>query len=446
MAANFASNVAEKVMGHGDPSVTPDVANPSIDKSKYADPSGEKMQALAWFGKNDVRMVETFKPKVVDGRDVILKVTGSTICGSDRHLYHGSIIQLQKGDILGHEFMGIVDSVGPAVRGIAVGDRAVASFQIACGDCQFCKQKLSSMCEKTNASTVENMMYGNRTAGMFGYSHFTGGFAGGQAEYVRVPYGDVNLLKIPQGVSDEKALYLSDVLCTSYHCVVDTGVEKGDTVAVWGLGAVGLLACMWAFEKGASRVIGVDNNWRLDYAKSKLPKLELLNFDEAKKGVSVAINEMVPSGVDVALECASGEFVKGYLHTVEMALNLETDTSEIANEMILSVKPFGKCGITGIYAGFTNHFNIGAIMEKGVRFIGNGQAPVHMYWEMILNDYIIPGKIDPLMVMTHRIDISDVAKAYRKFDNQEMGIEKVFVQTKFSSPPSAGAPQLTKID
>jgi threonine dehydrogenase-like Zn-dependent dehydrogenase len=198
-----------------------------------------------------------------------------------------------------------VDSVGSDIHKMKKGDRVVASFQIACGKCRFCKQKISSMCERTNNSSVENAMYGNRTAGMLGYSHFTGGYAGGQAEYVRLPFGDINLLKIPKGVSDEQAIYLSDVLPTSYNCVVDTGVNEGDVVGIWGMGPIGLFAAQWAFIKGAKRVIGIDQNWRLDYAKSKLPKIETINFSQVKS-VKATIDEMAPGGLDVALECAAG--------------------------------------------------------------------------------------------------------------------------------------------
>lgn len=203
--------------------------------------------------------------------------------------------------------MGIVDKVGPSVKRVKSGDRVVASFQIACGQCRFCKQKISSMCERTNNSSVQNALYGHRTAGILGYSHLTGGYAGGQAEYVRLPLGDVNLLKVPDGVSDERALYLSDVLPTSYHCVVDTGVKEGDVVGVWGMGPVGLFVAKWAFLKGASRVIGIDANWRLNYAKSKIPNIETINYKKVKS-VKAAIDELVPGGLDVALECAAGTF------------------------------------------------------------------------------------------------------------------------------------------
>ncbi|KAL8286411.1 hypothetical protein RQP46_004428 [Phenoliferia psychrophenolica] len=401
---------------------TSHAANPSNDPETFADPSGEMMQALTWQGKNKVAMVKAHK---------------------DLHLMHGAIIELEANDILGHEFMGIVESVGQGVTKVKVGDRVVASFNVGCGRCFMCRKKLSSACIKTNSSSLQNAMYGNRTCGMFGYSHFTGGFAGGQAEYVRVPWGDANLLKLPEEIPDEVGLYLSDVLVTSYHCVVDSGVKEGDIVGIWGLGPIGF------------RVIAIDGvKWRLDYGKSKLPQLETLDYNEFKD-VPKRIEELTasdpnsfedsrPPGLDIALECAAGEYAKGILHKIELAVGLETDTSEILNEMIASVIPFGTVGITGVYSGLTNHLNIGAVMEKGVRLIGNGQAPVHMHWEKILTEFLIPKKIDVVeLVVSHRIDISQVAEYYERYNKREEGIMKVFVQTRFSSPPSAGAPKLS---
>lgn len=203
---------------------------------------------------------------------------------------------------------------------------------------------------------LKSIQYGGRTAGMFGYSHFTGGFAGGQAEYVRVPYGDVNLLKLPSSMPDEKGLYLSDVICTSWNCVVDTGVEKGDVVAIWGAGPIGQMCADFAFMNGASRVIMIDSNWRLEFVKSKTPKVELLDYSALPRGTSVTskLKEMVPRGPDVALECVAGEYAKGWAHYFEIMLGMETDTSEIVNEMITSVKSFGRCGITGVYVGFVS--------------------------------------------------------------------------------------------
>ncbi|KAL2004190.1 hypothetical protein VTN02DRAFT_5839 [Thermoascus thermophilus] len=446
MATSRAVGVVEQMIHNpSEATITTDVSNPG--QNDYGDPNGARMKALTWTGKSSVKLVETAKPRIIDSGDVIVKVTGSTICGSDLHLYHGSIIELQKGDILGHEFCGVVESVGPDAKKVKVGDRVVASFQIACGECYYCERKLSSMCERTNASKIANAMYGGRTAGMFGYSHFTGGFAGGQAEYVRVPYGDVNLLHLPDDVPDEKGLYLSDVLCTSWHCVTDTGVKNGDVVAIWGGGPIGQMCAEFSFYHGASRVILIDGGngaWRLDFVKKRCPKLETLDFTKLPKGETVTsmLKKMVRGGPDVALECAAGEYAKGWAHYFETLLGMETDTSELLNEMITSVKCFGRVGVTGVYTGFTNHFNIGALMETGIRLIGNGQAPVHMHWENLLN-LIRQEKIQPLDMVTHRVRLEDMEKVYTLFDKREKGMQKVFVQTKFSAPPSPGAPSLT---
>ena len=354
---------------------------------------------------------------------------------------------MQKGDILGHEFCGRIDGMGSDVKGFNKGDRVVASFQIACGECMYCKKKMSSQCERTNSNTVEYGMYGGNTAGMFGYSHFTGGFAGGQAEYVRVPMGDVNLLKLPDDVPDEKGLYLSDVLCTSWNCVVDTGVKDGDVVAIWGAGPVGMMAAEMSFTNGAKRVIMIDGgagSWRLNLVKSKIPKVEILNFTNLPKGQSVTsmLKEMEHGGPDVALECVAGEYAKSWGHYFEMLTGAETDTSEIINEMITSVKNFGRCGITGVYVGFTNHFNIGSLMERGIRLIGNGQAPVHMYWEKLLQ-MIREGKTDPGIMLTHRCKVDEMDEIYKIFDKRGEGMQKIFVQTRFSDPPAEGTPALT---
>ncbi|KAF2680954.1 GroES-like protein [Lentithecium fluviatile CBS 122367] len=444
MALSQAAFKAEQAIGHGDNATTvQDVTNPGL----FPGAAGEgTMKALAWMGKNKVEMIETARPKIMEPRDVILKITGSTVCGSDLHLLHSSVVELQKGDILGHEFCGIVDEVGDQITALKKGQRVVASFQIACGDCYYCKQKLSSQCEKTNANTLENAMYGGRTAGMFGYSHFTGGFAGGQSEYTRVPYGDVNLLPLPDDVPDELGLYLSDVLATSWHCVVDTGVKKGDVVAIWGAGPIGQMAADFSLINGASRVIMIDHNWRLQYVQEKYPHIETIDFSALGKGESVTskLKEMCNNrGPDVSLECAAGEYAKGWAHYFEIMLGLETDTSEIVNEMISSTRNFGRCGITGVYVGFTNHFNIGSLMERGIRLIGNGQAPVHLYWESLLK-MIQDKQIDPLKMVSHRVRLEDLDKVYYKFENKEDGMQKVFAETKFSAPPCKGSPALTR--
>ncbi|KAJ5044302.1 hypothetical protein NUH16_001103 [Penicillium rubens] len=438
MAMTQAANLVEKALGHGDnATITTDVS--SYD-NEYGVETGEMIQATTWQGKNQVKVVEMPKPRVIDPGDVIVKVTGSTICGSDLHLYHGVIPQLEKGDVLGHECCGVVDSVGPEAKNIKVGERVVVSFPIACGDCKNCRREYYSQCDRTQENTLTNALYGKRTAG---------GFAGGQAEYIRVPYGDVNLLSIPTDVPDEKALYVSDVVATSWHCVVDTGVKKGDVVAIWGAGPIGQMCAQFSFFHGASRVIlidGGDGAWRLDFVKTKAPKVETINFADLPKGESVTsqLQKMVDGGPDVALECAAGEYAKGWAHYFEQMLGMETDTSELLNEMITAVRPFGHVGVTGVYAGFTNHFNIGALMQTGVHLMGNGQAPVQKYWKHLMH-LIQANDINPLDMVTHRVRLEDMEKLYAIFNKREMGMQKVFVQTKHSAPPTDGTPQLTEL-
>ncbi|KAL4799289.1 chaperonin 10-like protein [Aspergillus venezuelensis] len=449
MATTQAANLVEKAVGHGGTAtVHTDISN--YNQNEAGVETGEKITASIWNGKGDVESVQMAKPRVVDAGDVVVRVTGSTVCGSDLHLYHGVIPQLQKGDVLGHECCGVVESVGPNVTDRKPGQRVVVSFPIACGTCKRCKAQLYSQCENTNDNSITNAMYGKRTAGIFGYSHFTGGFAGGQAEYLRVPYGDINLLPIPDGVPDEKALYLSDVICTSWHAVVDTGVEKGDTVAVWGAGPIGQMAVEFAFYHGAKRVIlidGGDGAWRLDFVKSKIPQVETLDFGNLPKGESVSsqLRNMTDHNLDVCLECVGGEYAKGWVHFMEQMVGAETDTSEIVNEMISAVRPFGRIGLTGVYAGFTNHFNIGAVMQTGIRLIGNGQAPVHKYWKDLMG-LIEKGDIDPLRMVSHRFRLEDISDVYAKFDKREGGIQKVYLETKHSQPADKASPVLTDVN
>jgi len=453
MAMSQAAYGVEKALGHNDNAIT----QQDVSGTQQTGEAGETMIALTWQGKQSVEMSTVPKPRILEDRDVLLKVTGTTVCGSDLHLLHGAVIQLAKGDILGHEFCGVVDQVGPGVdKGkVQVGKRYVASFQIACGDCFFCRQKLSSQCEKTNSNTTAKGMYGGRTAGIFGYSHFTGGFAGGQAEYVRVPLGDVNLLEIPEDVPDEKALFLSDVLVTSYNCVKDTAVYEGDEVAIFGAGPIGQMCGVFALREGATKIIFIDTEPRLTYIREHFPaehseKLILVDYKTLSHGVTS--KETVVSrlkdlcggrGPDVALECAAGEYAKGWAHWLEMAVGAETDTSEIINEMIEGVRNYGRCGVTGIYVGYTNHFNVGSLMQRGIRLIGNGQAPVHKYWEEML-EMIQKGEVDPGQMISHRVRLEDLDKVYYKFDNKEDGMQKVFAQTKFSFPASKESPVLTK--
>jgi len=405
---------------------------------------GGTMKALAWFAPKDVRVIDAPIPDLIEDEDVVIKVTGTTICGSDLHLYHGEIMAMQKGDILGHEFMGVIDRIGKNVTKRHVGERVVVSFQVACGSCKYCKQKLSSFCDKTNDSTLQETMYGQRDAGFFGYSHFTGGYPGGQAEYVRVPFGDVNCLPIPDSVVDEQALFLSDILPTSLHCVVDTGVQPGDTVGIWGLGPIGLCAAQWCKLKGAKRVIGIDCvPSRLKMANERLG-VECIDFSKDKDVVK-KLRELVPAGLDCALDCGTFHEPKSLIHKAQKLMMLETDNPETINECLMTVKKMGRIGIIAAYAGYANGVNVGALMERGIRLIGNGQAPVHLYWEEILNDYLITGKFDMTLIVTHRVPIEDMAELYHAFDKRPPGVEKVFVETQFSKAPSPGYPKLTRV-
>jgi len=448
MAQNKAGIVAEKALGHDDQNraATTDISNPARDGGKYADKGGERMKALVWMGKNDVRVLETPKPRIVDDHDVIVKVTGSTVCGSDVHLMHGVIMQTEKGDILGHEFCGVVESIGPAVTKVSPGDRVVNSFCISCGECRYCKEKLPTACEKTNASKLNAKMYAGRLSGIFGYSHFVGGYAGGQAEYVRVPLADNNLLKLPDSVPDEKGLYLSDILPTSYHAVNYTGVKEGDNVAIWGLGPIGFMACYWAKKRGANRVIGIDNNWRTEYAKAKIPGVETINYELLNKDETVPtrVHKMVPGGVDISIDATGGEYGKGFVHKVELATGMEQDTSEMVNEAIYSTRKFGKVGIIADYVGFTNHFNIGALMELGITLVGCGQSPVQRYWKELL-EMVESGDADPTIMLTHRIRIDDIAKAYTLQEKRAEGWVKCFVETRFSAKRAEGTPELAHL-
>ena len=396
--------------------------------------------ALQWYGDRDVRVLETSVPAITEPTDVICRVTGTTVCGSDLHLYHKEIMQLQRGEILGHEWMGIVDEVGSAIKNIKVGDRVVASFQIACGTCKFCQEGLSSMCDKTNSSSVQEKLYGKPFAGLFGYSHFAGGFAGGQAEFVRCPFGDTNLLKIPDSVPAEKALYLSDIIPTSYHAVKCAEVKEGSSVAIWGAGPIGLLAAKWSKLEGAARVIVIDNvKERLAVAKRL--GCDIINFNEISK-VEEEIYKLEPNGVDCGIDAAAFRYTKGVLHTVQRAVGLETDSSEIVNEALRAVRKFGTISLVADYAAYTNQFLIGALMEKGITLRGAGQAPVQKYWKDLLK-MIEKGEFDPTFILSHRFAIEEFAELYAAFDKKEMGIMKTFVQTRFSAPRAAGTPELS---
>jgi len=382
-------------------------------------------KVLEWWGTEDVRLATRGKPLVTEPKDAILKITATTVCGSDLHMYTNTVQGLEKGDVLGHEFMGIIDSVGSAVTNFKPGDRVVASFDIACGDCEFCKKEKYSLCDATNPSTECEKLLGGKLCGAYGYTHLTGGYDGGQAEYVRVPIADFNLLKVPDNVPDEKALYLSDIVCTSYHANVLGRVKPGKTVAVWGCGPVGLLAQAWAKFLGASVVIGIDNlEYRLQVARDKIGS-HTINFDEVSDVVG-ELKKLIPGGPDVSIDAAGFRFPKTLSHKLQHAVKLENDSLDIVNEMILATKKGGHISIVGDYFGYGNQFPIGPLMEKSLTIRG-GQCFVQKYWHELLG-HIESGKFDPTIVVTHHMTLEDLPEAYRKFNNREDNCIKVFLK------------------
>jgi threonine dehydrogenase-like Zn-dependent dehydrogenase len=432
MAANIAANVAQSRFGE-----VPVVAS-NQDKERT---SASDMLACCWMGKNKLEMKRVAMPEITDDEDVLLRITASTVCGSDLHLFHGEIMQLKADEILGHECAGIVERVGSSVTAVKPGDRVVAAFNVACGKCQFCLKQQFTACDCTNNSSVMEKLYGHRTGGVMGYSHFVGGFSGTQAEYCRVLYGNTNLLKIPSGLPDEKALYLSDIIPTSYHAVWDAGVKEGEIVGVWGLGPIGLCVVQWlrnVFK--ASRIIVVDNvPQRLQLAKERWGA-ETVNFDEYTD-VAARVNELVPSGLDRSIDCAGFRYAKSLVHRIERAVGLETDTSESINEMVRSTKKFGTVALIADYAAYTNHLLIGGIMEKGIRLIGCGQAPIQRHWNECLQ-HVVENRFDPTVILTHRFRLEDTVEVYRLFDLKQSGIIKVFLETRFSAPTEPGTPAL----
>eukprot|EP01114_Cavostelium_apophysatum_P019224 TRINITY_DN6137_c0_g1_i1.p1 TRINITY_DN6137_c0_g1~~TRINITY_DN6137_c0_g1_i1.p1 ORF type:complete len:446 (-),score=87.04 TRINITY_DN6137_c0_g1_i1:15-1352(-) len=412
---NAASRIADKVLGKHPTSMA---SQPKVDESR-------PMNAIIWHGKKDVQYVKKPRPLLTDPQDIVLKVTATTICGSDLHLYTNSMLDMKDGDILGHEFMGIVEEVGPEVKNIKAGMRVVVAFDISCGTCSYCQKEQFTACDTTNPSNLMEEMYGHRSAALYGYSHLTGGIPGGQAEYVRVPFADVNCLPIPDSVPDEKALYLSDVVPTSYHGVNIAEVKEGDTVAIWGLGPIGLMTARWCQIRKAGRIIGVDRVPKR-IAMAKALGIETVNFDEEKQKTAEAILKLVPGGVDCTIECAGFEYPHTLLHKVERALQLETDTADILSEMSYVTKKCGNMSIIGVYSGYCNHFPIGRIMEKGL-VIKGGQSPTQRYWKMCL-EKIMSGEIDPTFIITNRCKLSEAPELYEKFYNREEGVVKVFLR------------------
>src|SRR3954466_8729815 len=380
-----------------------------------------KMKAVCWEGKKNVQVLSVPDPSIINPRDAILKITTTAICGSDLHLYDGYIPTMEKGDILGHEFMGEVVELGSAVKNLKKGDRVVVPFTIACGHCFFCQRDLWSACDNSNpnASTAE-LMYGFSGSGLFGYSHMMGGYAGGQAEYVRVPFADVGPIQIPDELSDEQVLFLSDIFPTGYMAAENCNIQPGDTVAVWGCGPVGQLAIKSAYLLGAERVIAIDHvPARLRMAAEE-GKAETLNFDD--EHVYQKLVEMTGGmGPDPCIDCvgleAHGTTIDALYDRAKTALYLATDRSHALRQAIRACRKGGTISIPGVYGGFLDKFPFGAAFSKGLTF-KMGQTNVQKYLRPLLK-LIQDGKIDPSFVITHRLSLADAPNGYDTFKNNQ---------------------------
>ena len=387
------------------------------------------MRAVVWEGKHNIQVEQVPDPEIRNPRDAIVKVTLTAICGSDLHLYNGFIPTMKPGDVLGHEFMGEVVEVGREVKNLAKGDWVVVPFAIACGRCFFCKRDLWSLCDNTNPNAwIADDAYGYSGAGLFGYSHMYGGYPGGQAEYVRVPFADVGPIKIYEALDDEDVLFLSDILPTGYMAADNCNIQPGDTVAVWGCGPVGLFAMKSARMLGAERVIAIDRvHDRL--LKAQECAAEPINYSEVN--VLEALKEMTGGrGPDACIDAVGmeshGATVAHMYDRAKQALMLETDRPQPLREAILACRKGGTVSITGVYGEFIDKFPMGAAFAKGLTF-KMGQTHVHKYMPLLL-EKIRRGDIDPAFVISHRFALDEAPEAYRIFRDKEDECMKVVMK------------------
>lgn len=388
------------------------------------------MKALCWHGNNDVRVDTVPDPEILNPRDAIIKITSTAICGSDLHIYDGFIPSMVPGDILGHEFMGEVVEVGSKVKNVKKGDRVVVPFTISCGSCAFCNRDLWSLCDNSNPNAgMAEKLYGYSAAGLFGYSHLYGGYAGGQAEYARVPFADVGLLKIPDGLTDEQVLFLTDIFPTGYMAAENCNIKPGDVVAVWGCGPVGQFAIKSAFMLGAERVIAIDRiPERLQMAATQCGA-EVLNYEEVEVGE--ALKEMTGGrGPDACLDAvgmeAHGTDAMALYDKAKQALRLETDRPTALRQLIVACGKGGHVSLAGVYGGFLDKMPMGAAFNKGLTF-KMGQTHVHRYLQPLL-ERIQNGEIDPSFVITHKMSLEDAPKGYEIFKNKKDNCIKVVLK------------------
>jgi threonine dehydrogenase-like Zn-dependent dehydrogenase len=384
------------------------------------------MKALCWMGTGDVSVETVPDPSILNPRDAIVRITATAICGSDLHLYDGYIPTMEKGDILGHEFMGEVVEVGRGVTNLKQGDRIVVPFTISCGACFFCQRGLWALCDNTNPNAwMAEELYGFSGAGIYGYSHLLGGYAGGQAEYARVPFADIGPIKVPNGLSDEQVLFLSDIFPTGYMAAENCDIQPGDIVAVWGCGPVGQFAIKSAYLLGAERVIAIDNvPERLALAETR-GGAETIRDDE---DVVERLKQMTGGrGPDACIDAVGleshGHGLGAIYDKVEQTVKLETDRPHALRQAIQACRKGGVVSIPGVYGGFINKMPIGAAFSKGLT-LKMGQTHVQRYLQPLL-DRIERGDIDPTFVITHRVPLDEAPEAYRTFRDKKDGCIKV---------------------
>ncbi|WP_214367081.1 zinc-dependent alcohol dehydrogenase [Pseudonocardia sp. H11422] len=387
------------------------------------------MRANCWTGKNSVEVLDVPEPKILNSRDAIVRITSSAICGSDLHLYNGFIPTMKKGDILGHEFMGEVVETGPGVPNLAVGDRVVVPFPIACGACGACRQGLHSVCENSNPNApLAEKMLGRSPCGIFGYSHMLGGYPGGQAQYARVPFADIGPIKIENGIPDEQVLFLSDIFPTGYMGAEMCDITAGDVVAVWGAGPVGQFAIASAKLLGAERVIAIDRfDYRLRIAAERAGATDVINYEQVP--TLEALEEITAGrGPDACIDAVGMEAHHdvGPLHAydrVKQTARVETDRPHVLREAIMSCRNGGIISVIGVYGGFVDKFPMGAFMNRSLR-MRTGQCHVHRYLEPLLSR-VRAGDIDPGFVITHRMSLEETPRGYEMFKNKEDDCLKV---------------------